>query len=59
MFNKIFLLVSVFIVASCTASISVKADPELYLEPLAPNILDDKKDKQLADTSRNILLNIC
>jgi hypothetical protein len=49
MFNKIFLLVSVFIVASCTASISVKADPELYLEPLAPNILDDKKDKPLAD----------
>ena len=49
MFNKIFLLVSVFVIASCTASISVKADPELYLEPLAPNILDDKKDKQLAD----------
>jgi len=49
MFNKILLVSAIFIIASCTASISVKADPELYLEPSAPNTIDDKKDKKLAD----------
>ena len=49
MIKKVLLASVVFVIASCTASISVKADPELYLEPLTPNILDDKKDKNLAD----------
>jgi len=49
MFKKVLLASAVFMVVSCTASISVKADPELYLEPSAPNTLNDKKDKQLAD----------
>jgi hypothetical protein len=34
-----------FILVSCTASISVKADPDIYVEPLAPNTLSPKKDK--------------
>tara|TARA_R100000541_G_scaffold1705_5_gene6576 strand:+ start:6241 stop:6690 length:450 start_codon:yes stop_codon:yes gene_type:complete len=48
MFKKVLLASAVFIVTSCTASISVKADPELYLEPSAPNTLNDKKDKNYA-----------
>ena len=48
MIKKVLLASVIFVIASCTASISVKADPELYLEPLTPNILDDKKDKNYA-----------
>ena len=42
---KYILFALTFILVSCTASISVKADPDIYVEPLAPNTLSPKKDK--------------
>jgi hypothetical protein len=44
---KYILFAITFILVSCTASISVKADPDIYVEPLAPNTLSPKKDKDL------------
>jgi len=41
---KYILFALTFILVSCTASISVKADPDVYVEPLAPNTLSPKKD---------------
>ena len=47
MFKKILLIITVFVIASCTTTLKVTAegDPELYMEPLAPNTLSEKKDK--------------
>jgi len=45
MFKKVLLATIIFVVASCTASISVKADPEIYVEPLEPNVISPEKDK--------------